>query len=215
MSTTSLIRVAVFDDSRTQRDGLEALLASVPEVEFVGAFPSARHVVADVEGSTPQVVLMDIDMPEVDGIQAVSLLRLRFPDLRIIMRTVIEDDDRIFAAIRAGADGYFLKQTPPARLIEGIKEALEGGAPMTPSVARRVLRMMEAKPTARAEEFELTEREQAILALLVKGYTYKRIASELNVSYATVNKHVSNVYVKLRVHSVNEAVALAIRKGLA
>lgn len=215
MSTAPLIRVAVFDDSRTQRDGLEALLASVPEVEFVGAFPSARHVVADVEGSNPQVVLMDIDMPEVDGIQAVSLLRVRFPDLRIIMRTVIEDDDRIFAAIRAGADGYFLKQTPPARLIEGIKEALEGGAPMTPSVARRVLRMMEAKPAARAEEFQLTEREQAILALLVKGYTYKRIASELNVSYATVNKHVSNVYVKLRVHSVNEAVALAIRKGLA
>lgn len=215
MNTEPRIRVAVFDDSRAQRDGLEALLASVPEVEFVGAFPSARHVVADVEGSTPHVVLMDIDMPDVDGIQAVSLLRLRFPDLRIIMRTVIEDDDRIFAAIRAGADGYFLKQTPPARLIEGIKEALEGGAPMTPSVARRVLRMMEAKTASRADEFQLTERELAILSLLVKGYTYKRIAAELGVSYATVNKHVSNVYVKLRVHSVNEAVALAIRKGLA
>lgn len=210
-----MIRVAIFDDSREQRDGLEALLTSVPEVEFAGAFPSARHVVSDVEASAPQVVLMDIDMPEVDGIKAVAQLRARFPDLRIIMRTVIEDDDRIFAAIRAGADGYFLKQTPPPRLIEGIKEALEGGAPMTPSVARRVLRMMEAKPVAKADEFRLTEREQEILSFLVKGHTYKRIAHELNVSYATVNKHVSNVYVKLRVHSVNEAVALAIRKGLA
>lgn len=210
-----MIRVALFDDSREQRDGLEAVLASVPDIDFVGAFPSARHVVSDVEACTPQVVLMDIDMPEVDGIQAVIQLRARFPDLRIIMRTVIEDNDRIFAAIRAGADGYFLKQTPPERLIEGIKEALEGGAPMTPSVARRVLRMMEAKPAVRAEEFQLTDREQAILSLLVKGHTYKRIAAELGVSYATVNKHVSNVYVKLRVHSVNEAVALAVRKGLA
>jgi DNA-binding NarL/FixJ family response regulator len=209
-----VIRVAAFDDSREQRDGLEALLGSEPAIDFVGAFPSARHVVSDVEACAPQVVLMDIDMPEVDGIAAVSQLRARFPELRIIMRTVIEDDDRIFAAIRAGADGYFLKQTTPSRLIEGINEALEGGAPMTPSVARRVLRMVEAKPAQKAEEFQLTEREQEILALLVKGHTYKRIAAELGVSYATVNKHVSNVYVKLRVHSVGEAVALAVRKGL-
>lgn len=211
-----MIRVVIFDDNREQRDGLEAVLSSVPEVELVGAFPSAVNVLADVEASAPHVVLMDIDMPGVDGITASALLRDRFPELRIIMLTGIEDNDRIFAAIRAGADGYFLKQTSPARLIEGIKEALEGGAPMTPSVARRVLRMMEAKPTpARQNEFQLSERELAILALLVKGHTYKRIASELGVSYATVNKHVSNVYVKLRVHSVNEAVVLAIRKGLA
>lgn len=210
-----MVRVAVFDDSREQRDGLEAVLSSVPEVEFAGSFPSARHVVRDVEDCAPHVVLMDIDMPEVDGIEAVVRLRERFPDLRIIMRTVIEDDDRIFSAVRAGADGYFLKQTPTDRLVAGIREALEGGAPMTPSVARRVLRMMEAKPAQKAEEFQLTEREQAILSLLVKGHTYKRIAAELGVSYATVNKHVSNVYVKLRVHSVNEAVALAVRKGLA
>lgn len=210
-----MVRVAVCDDSREQRDGLEAVLGSVPGVEFAGAFPSARYVVHDVEDSAPHVVLMDIDMPEVDVIEAVVRLRERFPDPRIIMRTVIEDDDRIFAAIRAGADGYFLKQTPTDRLVEGIREALEGGAPMTPSVARRVLRMMEAKPAQKAEEFQLTERELAILTLLVKGHTYKRIAAELGVSYATVNKHVSNVYVKLRVHSVSEAVALAIRKGLA
>jgi DNA-binding NarL/FixJ family response regulator len=211
-----MIRVVVFDDNREQRDGLAAVLASVKDVELAGAFPSARQVIADVEDSSPHVVLMDIDMPEVDGIMASALLRSRFPDLRIIMLTGIEDDERIFAAIRAGADGYFLKQTSPARLIEGIREAMEGGAPMTPSVARKVLRMMETgRSASRSNEFDLTAREQEILRLLVKGHTYKRIASEMCVSYATVNKHVSHVYVKLRVHSVNEAVALAVRKGLA
>ncbi|MBP7408644.1 MAG: response regulator transcription factor [Flavobacteriales bacterium] len=211
-----MIRVAIFDDNREQRDGLEAVLSSVPHVELVGSYASACNVLVDVEACGPQVVLMDIDMPEVDGITASSILREHYPELRIIMLTGIEDNDRIFAAIRAGADGYFLKQTAPARLIEGIREVLEGGAPMTPSVARRVLRMMEAKShPARQNEFQLSERELTVLGLLVKGHTYKRIASELVVSYATVNKHVSNVYVKLRVHSVNEAVALAVRKGLA
>ena len=213
-----MIRVAVFDDNREQRDGMEAVFSSVPDVELVGAYASARTVLDDVKASDPQVVLMDIDMPEVDGITASSILREHYPELRIIMLTGIEDNDRIFAAIRAGADGYFLKQTAPARLIEGIKEVMEGGAPMTPSVARRVLRMMEAEPKpdpVRQNEFQLSERELSILGLLVKGRTYKRIASDLGVSYPTVNKHVSNVYVKPRVHSVNEAVALAIRKGLA
>jgi DNA-binding NarL/FixJ family response regulator len=211
-----MIKVAIFDDNRGQRDGLEAVLSSVADIELVGAFSSARNVLADVGNCSPQVVLMDIDMPEVDGITASALLRERFPELRIIMLTGIEDNDRIFAAIRAGADGYFLKQTAPAKLIEGIVEAMDGGAPMTPSVARKVLRMMEAKPRpASTNEFHLSDRELKVLGLLVKGHTYKRIAIELEVSYATVNKHVSNVYLKLRVHSVNEAVALAIRNGLA
>ena len=210
-----MIKVALFDDSREQRDAMRALLNAMDTVTCVGAFGAADNVVADVGTCAPDVVLMDIDMPVVDGIQATGLLRARFPELRIMMLTVIEDDDRIFAAIRAGADGYFLKQTPPLKLVEGIVEAMDGGAPMTPSIARRVLRMMEGRPaTARAYEFKLTEREQEILALLVKGRTYKRIAADLGITFATVNKHVTNVYAKLRVHSVGEAVALAVRKGL-
>lgn len=211
-----MIRVALFDDSRAQREGLEAVIGSVPDLECVGAFPSARNAIRDVEGCTPQVVLMDIDMPGVDGVQAAALLRARFPQLPIIMLTVIEDDARIFAAISAGADGYFLKQTEPMRLIEGIREVLEGGAPMTPSIARRVLKLMKHGPApASSDEFHLSERERQILNLLVLGHTYKHIASDLNIAYATVNKHVSNVYAKLRVQSASEAVALAIRKGLA
>jgi len=212
-----MIKIVIFEDNREQRDALSAVLNAVDGLGVFGTFNSAHKVVDDVASCDPDIVLMDIDMPVVDGIKAVAILRARFPDLRIVMLTVIEDDDRIFAAIRAGADGYFLKQTDPDRLIQGIKEAMEGGAPMSPSIARRVLRMMEGRrsPEVRSEEFQLTPREQAILGLLVKGFTYKRIAMELNLSYATVNRHVSNVYVKLRVHSVNEAVALAIRRGLA
>ncbi len=210
------IKVAVFDDSREQRDGLAELLEAVGTVVCVGSFPSARYVVRDVEDCAPDVVLMDMDMPEVDGVMASALLRVKFPGLRIIMLTVIEDDARIFSAIRAGADGYFLKQTSPERLIEGIKEAMDGGAPMTPSVARRVLRMMEGKrSTGDPGEIQLTEREQQILSMLVKGHTYKRISAELGVSFSTVNRHVTHVYAKLRVHSVGEAVAMAVRKGLA
>lgn len=211
-----MIKVAIFEDNREQRDALSAVLNAADNLGVVGAFNSAHKVVDDVGACSPDLVLMDIDMPVVDGIKAGAILRARFPDLRIVMLTVIEDDDRIFAAIRAGADGYFLKQTDPDRLVQGIHEAIEGGAPMSPSVARRVLRMVDARTSApRTNEFQLTAREHEILALLVKGHTYKRIASELNLSYATVNRHVSNVYVKLRVHSVNEAVALAVRKGLA
>ena len=211
-----MIKIAIFEDNREQRDALSAVLNAAEDLGVVGAYNSAHKVSEDVEACRPDLVLMDIDMPVVDGIKAVAILRARYNDLRIVMLTVIEDDDRIFAAIRAGADGYFLKQTDPDRLIQGIKEAIEGGAPMSPSVARRVLRMMEGRhPAAKVNEFELTGREHEILALLVKGFTYKRIAAELNLSYATVNRHVSNVYVKLRVHSVNEAVALAVRKGLA
>lgn len=212
-----MIKIAIFEDNREQRDALSAVLNAVDELGVVGSYNSAHKVAEDVDASRPDLVLMDIDMPVVDGIKAVAILRARYLDLRIVMLTVIEDDDRIFAAIRAGADGYFLKQTDPDRLIQGIKEAMEGGAPMSPSIARRVLRMMEGRqvPATKPDEFQLTAREQEILSLLVKGYTYKRIASELSLSYATVNRHVSNVYVKLRVHSVNEAVALAVRKGLA
>ncbi len=214
-SAITPIKVAVFDDSREQRDGLAELLEAMDTVTCVGAFPSARQVVRDVEDSAPDVVLMDMDMPEVDGVMAVALLRSRFPDLRIIMLTVIEDDARIFAAIRAGADGYFLKQTSPERLIEGIRDAMDGGAPMTPSVARRVLRMVEGERPTTTSEFQLTEREKEILSMLVNGHTYKRIASELGISFSTVNRHVTHVYAKLRVRSVGEAVALAVRKGLA
>jgi DNA-binding NarL/FixJ family response regulator len=213
MTGKHMFRVAVFDDNREQRDGLQAMLAMVPDMVCVGTFTSGRDAVAAVNDLAAEVVLMDINMPGTDGITATAQLRARFPQLLIIMRTVMEDDERIFSAIKAGADGYFLKHTPPDQLVEGIRNALEGGAPMTPSIARRVLRMVEGRPAAN-NEFDLSQRELEVLSLLVKGHTYKRIAQDLCISYPTVNKHVSNVYAKLRVHCVGEAVAVALRKGL-
>ncbi len=208
-----MIRVALFDDNREQRDALTALLDTNEGTCCVGAFPHAQHAVMDVERCRPDVVLMDIDMPGTDGVFAARQLRVAQPELRIVMLTVIEDDDRIFAAIRAGADGYFLKQTPPMRLIEGLVEAMDGGAPMSPSVARRVLGLVQG-PTHSAADLKLTPREHEILGMLVKGWTYKRIAAELGIAFPTVNKHVGHVYQKLRVGSVGEAVAMAMRRGL-
>jgi DNA-binding NarL/FixJ family response regulator len=159
---------------------------------------------------------MDIDMPHATGIECVALLRQRFPQLRILMRTVFEDDDKIFNAIRAGADGYFLKQTPLKKLLEGIVEAMEGGALMSPVVARRVLEYSKQQPTKAdvKNEFSLTDREHEILSWLVKGYSYKMIAAELGINFSTVNTHLNRVYNKLHVNSAAEAVALAMRKGL-
>lgn len=210
-----MVRVAVFDDSREQRDALEALLATMPGLVCVGVFPHARDAVEDVGAVRPDLVLMDIDMPVVNGIEGAARLRDAYPQLRILMLTVIEDDERIFAAIRAGADGYFLKQTPPLKLVEGILEAMEGGAPMSPSVARRVLGMVD-RPAAKrtAQDFHLSPREAEILGRLVQGHTYKRIAADLGLAFGTVNKHVGHVYEKLRVKSLGEAVALAVRTGM-
>ncbi|MFN8351870.1 MAG: response regulator transcription factor [Flavobacteriales bacterium] len=209
-------RVALFDDNADQREALELMLESSELMACVGSFPDGDRAVERVAGCTPDLVLMDIDMPHATGIECVALLRQRFPQLRILMRTVFEDDDKIFNAIRAGADGYFLKQTPLKKLLEGIVEAMEGGAPMSPAVARKVLEFSKRQP-ARADvknEFSLTDREHEILSWLVKGYSYKMIAAELYISFSTVNTHVNHVYNKLHVNSATEAVALAMRKGM-
>jgi DNA-binding NarL/FixJ family response regulator len=210
-------RVAIFDDNADQREALEMMLDASEQTSCVGMFPDGSEPVERVESCTPDLVLMDIDMPHASGIECVALLRQRFPELRILMRTVFEDDEKIFKAIRAGADGYFLKQTPLKKLLEGILEAMEGGAPMSPVVARRVLEYSKQPHTPKADmkrEFELTDREHELLTWLVKGYSYKMIAAELNISFSTVNTHVNRIYNKLHVHSATEAVALAMRKGM-
>lgn len=209
-------RIALFDDNADQREALEMMLDASEQVECVGSFPDGERPVERVEGCAPDLVLMDIDMPRASGIECVALLRQRFPTLRILMRTVFEDDDKIFNAIRAGADGYFLKQTPLKKLLEGIVEAMEGGAPMSPAVARKVLEFSKQHPPKAdvKDEFALTDREHEILSWLVKGYSYKMIAAELGISFSTVNTHVNRVYNKLHVNSATEAVALAMRKGM-
>lgn len=209
------IRVAVFDDNAKRREGLQLLIDSTDNMTCVGAWSDCREVVRHVAETTPDVVLMDIDMPHVDGIEGVTLIRKQFKDVKILMQTVLEDNARIFSSILAGADGYLLKQTQPGKLIEGIVEVTQGGAPMTPVIAAKVLKLFAQRgSSSKAIDFQLSERELEILKLLAEGYSYKIIAAKCNISYATVNTHVSHIYEKLQVKGVASAVNLAVREGL-
>ena len=210
------LRVAIFDDNAKRREGLQLLIDSTEEMTFVGSWPDCRDVVRHITESSPDVVLMDIDMPHVDGIEGVALIRKQFKDVKILMQTVFEDNEKIFEAILAGANGYLLKQTAPTKLIDGIIEVAQGGAPMTPIVASKVLKLFAQRGSGSSKtvDFNLTDREVEILKLLVDGFSYKMIAEKCGITYATVNTHVSHIYEKLQVKSVAGAVSLAVREGL-
>ena len=210
------IRIAVFDDNQPRRELLQILLDSTDEFTCTGAYEDCRDVLRHIVHDVPDVVLMDIDMPHVNGIEGLILIKQQFPQVKVLMQTIFEDEDKIFSAMVAGADGYILKKTSPLKLLEGIREVMEGGAPMTPVVAKQVLLLFSNKhKSIPKNDFDLTPREMEILSLLVEGYSYKMIAAKCNVSYATVNSHISNIYQKLQVSSGTEAVAIAIQSGIA
>lgn len=209
------IKVAIFEDNNRLRKGLQQLIAGTKGFECVGSFPNCNDVLNNVNESTPDVVLMDIQMPGMSGIEAVRLIKENFPDVKILMETIFEEDEKIFASICSGAEGYILKNTPPASLLQSIREIYEGGAPMTPSIASRVLNMFKEKTTsAKFEYIDLTNRERQVLKWLVEGLSYKMIADKGNISIETVNGHIKNIYSKLQVHSKGEAVAKAIKGGI-
>lgn len=211
----SKIRVVIFDDNQSRRDSLRMLISLYEDLEFAGAYEDCSDVIRAIGDSAPDVVLMDIEMPHVDGIQGVAAIRKEYPQLAVIMQTVFEDDDKIFESIQAGANGYILKKTAPEKIIEAMRDAHLGGAPMTPAIAQRMLLYFknqykpENNPT-----YDLTAREKEILALLVDGMSYKMIAARLEVSYHTVNAHIRNIYDKLHVNSLGEAVGKALRERL-
>ncbi len=207
-----MIKVAIFEDNRSLREGLEALIGGTHGFECTGAFPNCNHLLKNVAAARPDVILMDIEMPGLSGIEAVSLVKDEFPSIKILMQTIFDDDDKIFGSICAGAEGYILKHTSPSELLEAIREIAEGGSPMTPSVANRVLKMVREKPEpGQTGLFNLTEREKEILHCLVKGMSYKMVADTCFISIETVNVHIKNIYKKLQVHSKSEAVAKALR----
>lgn len=209
------INVVVFDDNKPRRELLEMLLNSTEGLECKGAFEDCRGVVKNIASTMPDVVLMDIDMPHVNGIEGLILIRQQFPDIKVLMQTVFEEDEKIFDAICAGADGYILKKTSPVKLIEAIHEVHEGGAPMTPTVAKQVLMLFNNKHgKIPKNNFDLTPREQEILALLVQGLSYKMIGEKCHVSYATVNTHISHIYDKLHVNTAVDAVRKAIENKM-
>ena len=207
------IDVAIVEDQREIREGLAALIDGTPGFRCTGRFHTMEEALADIR-EVPDVVLFDIGLPGMSGIEGVRQLRRRYPDLAALMLTVYDDDDRIFEAMCAGADGYLLKTTPPARLLESITEVVAGGAPMSPGVARRVIHLFrDIRPPAEAD-YQLTPHETRLLRLLVDGHNYKTAATQLGVSVNTIAFHMRRIYDKLQVHSKSEAVAKALRQRL-
>lgn len=206
-------RIIIFDDNQERLNSVAMLLNLSADFICTGTFHNATNLVADINSSRPDLVLMDIDMPGLDGIEATRLVRKHFDALPVLIQTNFEEDERIFGSLRAGANGYLLKKTSPERFLESLREALEGGAPMTGSIAAKVLRHFSGDAQVK-KDYHLTEREKQILGFLVNGYSYKLIAAECGISYNTVNNHIRNIYDKLYVNSATEAVSLAIRQRL-
>ena len=205
------IKIFVYDDNIGRQEALKLLISNADDMEFVGAKENCVTVEHDMLYAEPDVVLMDIDMPGANGIEGLKRIRKCTPQVFIIMQTVFEDEDKIFEAIHYGAHGYFLKKTHPNKLIDGIRDVMEGGAPMTPSVARKVLEVFQQQASNKdAAFFDLTPREIEILSMLAKGLSYKMIADAGGITFHTVNSHLKKIYEKLHVHSATEAVAKAI-----
>jgi DNA-binding NarL/FixJ family response regulator len=207
------IRVAIIEDDRRIREGLAALINGSDGYRCTGEFPSMEEALARPWNPVPEVALIDIGLPGMSGIKGLPLLREKYPRMAPLMLTVYEDDERIFQALCAGACGYLLKKTPPARLLECLREALHG-APMSPEVARRVLRLFRDVRPPEPAEHDLTAHELKLLKLLVEGHNYQSAAAELKVAFSTINFHMQNIYGKLQVHSKSEAVAKALRQRL-
>ena len=211
---TAVINVAVIEDERALREGLRALLELTPNFGCAGSFGSMEEALRLIGPNSVDMVLMDIGLPRMNGIEGTRVLREKFADLPIIVLTVHGEDDKIFQAICAGANGYLLKDTPPAKIIEAMREVCEGGAPMSPYVARRVVELFRRYNPPAEADYHLTEQETRILKMLVDGHHYKTAAYELGISTSTVSFHLKNVYEKLQVHSKTEAVAKALRERL-
>ncbi len=206
----STIKVAIIEDQRNIRESLSFLVDGTEGFSCTGSYRSMEEAFDKIRLAMPDVVLSDIGLPGMNGIEGVKILKEQYPNLVILMLTVYEDDERIFDAMCAGASGYLLKKTPPARLLESLKEAVTGGAPMSPEVARRVIALFrEIRPPERAN-YNLTPHELRLLKLFVEGHAYKTAAVELGVSINTICFHVRSIYEKLQVHTRSEAVAKAL-----
>lgn len=210
-----MIKVAVFDDNNFRRESLDMLISMADNMQCTGTYPDCTHVLEDVAKAEPDVVLMDIDMPEINGIKATEIIKSKHPSIRILMQTVFDDNEKVFASICAGAEGYILKKSTPAQIIKAIEDVYNGEAAMTGSIASKVLQAFrEQKFFHTSTNFNLSEKEKLVLSGLVNGLSYKMIAAENNISYHTVNSHVKNIYSKLHVNSVSEAVTKAIKEKI-
>lgn len=211
---TKPVRVAIIEDERDLREGLESLINLTPGFVCVKGFRSVETALTQISAVDVDLILTDIGLPKMNGIDGIKIFRENFPDLPIIVLTVYDENEKIFQALCAGASGYLLKNTPPAQIIEALNEVLNGGAPMSPEVARRVVSLFRKFSPPEISNYKLTDQEKQILKMLVDGHHYKTAAHELNISIHTVSFHLRNIYNKLHVHSKTEAVAKALREGL-
>jgi len=207
------VRVVLIEDVRDVRESLCLLINNNPGFQCTASYRTMEDALAGLT-SAPNVILTDIGLPGMSGIDGTRVLRERFPDIAILALTVYDDDEKVFEAICAGASGYLLKNTTPARLLESLRDVVSGGAPMSPEVARRVVTLFrEFRPPERAA-YQLTPQETILLRLMVEGHHYKTAASEMGISTSTVSFHLKHVYQKLQVHSKTEAVAKALKERL-
>lgn len=207
------IRVIIVEDDPDIRQSFEIIVGSVADFECLSSFTNAEDAVRDIPVLKPDVVIMDIHLPGMTGIEAVRILKEQMPALQITMCTVYEDDEHIFNALKSGANGYLLKRTSPEKLIESLRDLHQGGAPMNSEIARRVVASFRHKAAPAPELATLTAREREILDLLAKGYLYKEIAAELFISIETVKRHIHNIYEKLHVQTRTEALNKVFRMG--
>jgi DNA-binding NarL/FixJ family response regulator len=206
-----MIKVLIYEDNPQLREGLSMLINGSDGFEVLASFKNCNNVLQEIKMYEPDVILMDIDMPGTNGIEGLKQIRLVDTDVKILMLTVFDDNKNVFEAISSGANGYVLKKTPPARLLEYIQEANSGGAPMTSSIATQVLKMFSSLHSEKGEDYNLSDREKQVLYLLVNGYSYKMIASEMFIAIDTVRSHIKKIYEKLHVNSKSEAVAKAFK----
>lgn len=212
--TETTIRVAIVEDRREIREGLSTIINGTAGFRCTGSYRSMEDAFEHIAGDVPDVVLNDIGLPGMSGIDGIRILKERHPGLLVLMLTIYDDDERIFDALCAGASGYLLKNTQPARLLEALREAVAGGAPMSPGVARRVIALFREFRPPGSTKCELTPHELRLLRLFVEGHNYKTAAAELGVTVHTISFHLRSIYEKLQVHSKSEAVAQALRRRL-
>jgi DNA-binding NarL/FixJ family response regulator len=214
MEKQSKTAILIYEDKPDLLYTLSKMIDSCDDFRLMGAMPNANNVLQDMEKHHPDVILMDIDLPGISGKDALKEIKSHYPDTEIIMLTVFDDNENIFECIRSGASGYLLKSTSHQKIIEAIKDVKEGGAPMTPQVAKKVLQLLPKSSSEAKESVYLTSREVQVLSFLTKGYSYKMIASELEISIDTVRHFIKVIYKKLHVNSMTGAVSKAIKDKL-
>jgi DNA-binding NarL/FixJ family response regulator len=205
-----MIRIAIVEDNEALRKSLENLFNNTQGMKCVLSLNNLLNVVSELGSASPDIVLMDIGLPHISGIEGVHTVKSEYPKIQVLMFTVFEDDDKIFDAIRGGASGYILKKTPPEEIVESVKDLYHGGAPMSGSIARKVIQSFQSRPAAK-QDYNLTARENEILYSLIEGLSYKKIAEKYFVSISTIRTHICNIYNKLHVNSKSEAVAKILK----